>query len=240
MLYVSMLSVLILSITMQNTVSLCSGKNFYECCNAEFHYVECCYAECHYAECRYTVCRFAECCYAQFSLCWVTLCWVSSCSVSTYRMPKVNECSVYFMLLCLMPLCQCRGAINALFQAAYPQTGNPYWWGRFSMADLLIKLGCFVEKKNIASAWKEADLNWLVQGGQPYWTFPFHKDSLLQNFRRLLFKETPPLLIGFPSKILVKKMSRNKMLRTKDSARIVRLPDLWKFIFFFTKILSNN
>jgi len=167
------------------------------------------------------------------------LCWVSSCSVSTYRMQKVNECSVYFLLLCLMPLCQCRGAINALFHAAYPQTGKPYWWGRLSTVDLLITIGCFVEKKNIASAWKAADLNRLVQGGQPYWTFPFRKDSLLQNFRRLLFKETPPLSIGFPSKILVKKMSRNKMLRTKDSAWIVRLPDLWKFIFFSPKFFQT-
>jgi hypothetical protein len=57
-------------------------------------------------------------------------------------------------------------------------TGNPYWWGRLSALDVLVKIGCFVKKKYIASAWKEADLNQLVQGGQPHWSFSFSKDTM--------------------------------------------------------------
>jgi hypothetical protein len=37
------------------------------------------------------------------------------------------------------------------------------------MVDLLIKIGCFVKKKNkIVSVLKAADPNSLAQGGQPY------------------------------------------------------------------------
>ncbi len=32
--------------------------------------------------------------------------------------------------------------------------------------------------KKLASVWKAADLNLLVQGGQPHWSFPFSKASL--------------------------------------------------------------
>ncbi len=44
------------------------------------------------------------------------------------------------------------------------ESGNPYWRGRLSKVDLLIKIACFV--KNICSALKAADMNKLVQGGQ--------------------------------------------------------------------------
>jgi hypothetical protein len=39
--------------------------------------------------------------------------------------------------------------------------------GRLSTVDLFIKLACFVKKKMSVFS-KAADLNWLVQGGQPY------------------------------------------------------------------------
>ena len=51
----------------------------------------------------------------------------------------------------------------------YLRSGNPYWSGRFSTVDLLIKIGCFVKIKNIVSVWKATDLSYLVQGGQTYW-----------------------------------------------------------------------
>ncbi len=60
-------------------------------------------------------------------------------------------------------------------------TGNSYGRGGLSTVGLRIKIGCFVKKKNVASVWKGADLNWLVQGGQLYRSFPFSKDSLGQG-----------------------------------------------------------
>ncbi len=39
-----------------------------------------------------------------------------------------------------------------------PSSGNPCWRGRLSTVDLLIKMGCFVKKENIALVWKAADL----------------------------------------------------------------------------------
>ncbi len=33
--------------------------------------------------------------------------------------------------------------------------GIPYWTGRLSTVDLLIKIGCFVKNKNIVSIWKQ-------------------------------------------------------------------------------------
>ncbi len=56
--------------------------------------------------------------------------------------------------------------------------GNTNWGGKLSTIDLLIKEACFVKKENIIFTIKQADLNWLVQGGQLYWTFPFSKTSL--------------------------------------------------------------
>jgi hypothetical protein len=46
------------------------------------------------------------------------------------------------------------------------QARNSYRRGRLSTVDLLIKIGSFVERKNIVSVLKTADLNLLVQGGQ--------------------------------------------------------------------------
>ncbi len=53
---------------------------------------------------------------------------------------------------------------------------NPYWRGRLSTIEL-IKINCFV--KNKISERKAADLSYEVQGGQPYWSFPFSKNSLV-------------------------------------------------------------
>jgi hypothetical protein len=39
---------------------------------------------------------------------------------------------------------------------------------QFSTVDLLIKIGCFMKKKNIVSIIKAADLNFLEEGGQLY------------------------------------------------------------------------
>ncbi len=38
-------------------------------------------------------------------------------------------------------------------------TKNPYWWERFSMVDLLIKIGCFVKQKIFCQYEKADDLN---------------------------------------------------------------------------------
>jgi hypothetical protein len=46
--------------------------------------------------------------------------------------------------------------------------GNPNWRGRLSTVGLLIKLACFVKKEIMFAFSKEADLNYLVQGGQMY------------------------------------------------------------------------
>jgi hypothetical protein len=62
-----------------------------------------------------------------------------------------------------------------------PQPGNPYWRGRLSTVDLLIKIACFGRQKNIVSVWKAADTNELVQGGELYWSFQFSKDSPPQH-----------------------------------------------------------
>jgi len=55
------------------------------------------------------------------------------------------------------------------------KTGNTCWRGRLSTADLLDKIACFVKKEKVLTA---ADLNYSVQGVQPYLSFPFSKDSL--------------------------------------------------------------
>jgi len=39
------------------------------------------------------------------------------------------------------------------------ESRNPYWKGRLSTFDLLVKIGCFVKKKNTVSVWKAATLN---------------------------------------------------------------------------------
>ncbi len=58
---------------------------------------------------------------------------------------------------------------------------NPYWRGRLSTVDLLIKIG-FKKKKFIVSVWKVADLNWVILGGQPYWS------SMHKVWIRIIFK----------------------------------------------------
>jgi hypothetical protein len=55
---------------------------------------------------------------------------------------------------------------------------KPYWRGMVSTVDLLIKMGCFVKKKNKVSILKAADLDKLWQGGQQYCSFPISEDSL--------------------------------------------------------------
>ncbi len=52
--------------------------------------------------------------------------------------------------------------------AYYDTVENSYCRGRVRTVDLLIKIGCFIKKKNLVSVWKAADLNSLVQGGQLY------------------------------------------------------------------------
>jgi hypothetical protein len=58
------------------------------------------------------------------------------------------------------------------------KTGNPYWKVRLSTADLLDMIACFIKKEKVLTA---ADLNYSVQGVQPYWSFPFSKDSLVKT-----------------------------------------------------------
>jgi hypothetical protein len=53
------------------------------------------------------------------------------------------------------------------------------WKERLSTVDLFIRIGSFVRKKKyIVSVQKVADMNKLVQAGQPYWSFLFSKASL--------------------------------------------------------------
>jgi len=57
--------------------------------------------------------------------------------------------------------------------------GNTTGGGRLSTVDLLIKVACFV--KIIFSKQRGADLNLMVQGGQPYLAFSFSKTSLVRH-----------------------------------------------------------
>ncbi len=54
---------------------------------------------------------------------------------------------------------------------SWPKSENANWMRRLSTVDLLIKLACFVKKILFVFS-KPVDINWLVQGGQPYWVFP--------------------------------------------------------------------
>jgi hypothetical protein len=66
-------------------------------------------------------------------------------------------------------------------------TGNTNWGGRLSTVDLLVWQACFCKKKiNKDFNIKRADLNWLVQGGQPYGAFPFSKTSLVNRTKLYL------------------------------------------------------
>ncbi len=56
---------------------------------------------------------------------------------------------------------------------------NTNWRERLSTVELLIREAWFVTKVNNIFSIKWADLNWLVQGGQLYWAFPFRKSSLV-------------------------------------------------------------
>ncbi len=58
---------------------------------------------------------------------------------------------------------------------ANDRAGNSDWRGRLCTIDLLIKVACFVRKVNNIFTINWADAHWLVQGGQPYLIFPFHK-----------------------------------------------------------------
>ncbi len=58
------------------------------------------------------------------------------------------------------------------------QAGTPNWGGRLTTIDP-IKLACFCKKCKWYFYYKKgAELNYLVQGGQMYWAFPFNKTSL--------------------------------------------------------------
>ncbi len=60
--------------------------------------------------------------------------------------------------------------------------------------DLLIQIGCFIKKENWVSVWKAPDLNLWVQGGHPYWYFPFSKASLIKSSTRLYGAKFSPIL----------------------------------------------
>ncbi len=64
---------------------------------------------------------------------------------------------------------QMLGQARTLQQGYLPKGNAQYCW-----PPLYDKLFC---KKTLVSVWKAANLNWLVPGGQPYWSFPFGKDS---------------------------------------------------------------
>ncbi len=69
------------------------------------------------------------------------------------------------------------------------KTGNPYWKGRLNTINLLIKMACFVKKEKYISVLKAAELNQLnVQGGHPYWSFRFSKDSLVDHINLFWIK----------------------------------------------------
>ncbi len=54
--------------------------------------------------------------------------------------------------------------------------GGKLQQGMLSTVDLIVKIACFVK-----TVLKGAGLNWLVQGGQIHWTFPFSKGSLASD-----------------------------------------------------------
>ncbi len=63
-----------------------------------------------------------------------------------------------------------------LFVTHWPR--NPNWRGRHSTVDLLNEVVCFVKDVKMSKFSKATYLNWLVLGGQSYWSFPFSKGSL--------------------------------------------------------------
>jgi hypothetical protein len=60
------------------------------------------------------------------------------------------------------------------------KSGKPYWRGRISTVDPLIKIGWFVKKEiysySLKSIWSKLVSKW----DQQYWSFPFSKASLLR------------------------------------------------------------
>jgi hypothetical protein len=63
--------------------------------------------------------------------------------------------------------------------------GNPHWRGRLITIDLLMKVAYFVKGNKFLLS-KVADLNYLIQGGQLYWAFPFSKRSTIQHDKGLV------------------------------------------------------
>ncbi len=99
-----------------------------------------CYAECHYAECHFAECRYAVCHYAEYRG-----------ALACHPAKKVNKAEELTYLSTII------GMNRELLLK-----------GRLSTVDLLIKMGCFVNKENLVSVLKAADINLLVEGGQPY------------------------------------------------------------------------
>ncbi len=60
------------------------------------------------------------------------------------------------------------------------ESGNTNLRERLSTIDLLIKVACFLTRVITFLNIKQNDMNELVQGGQPYWAFPFSKTSLVE------------------------------------------------------------
>ncbi len=79
---------------------------------------------------------------------------------------------------------QCKNALKHCINAtAMLPPGNPSWREKHSTVDLLTRIAFFIKEKWL-SVLKATDLNWLVQGGQLYWSLPFSKDSLLPKLDR--------------------------------------------------------
>jgi hypothetical protein len=53
-----------------------------------------------------------------------------------------------------------------------------HWRLKLSTVDLLIKGACLAKRYEMFAISKAADLNKLLQGGQPYLAFPFSQGSL--------------------------------------------------------------
>ncbi len=64
------------------------------------------------------------------------------------------------------------------------QTREYLLWGKAQY--LLIKVACLVKNKKIFLISNGVNLIYLVQGGQPYWAFPFSKTSMIRLAKSMI------------------------------------------------------
>ncbi len=122
-------------------------------------------------------------------LCWVSLCWMSLCWVSWLLLRLVCSIKLYLVYpgikYCLLNKVLLMSSVKWWHLA-----GNPYWRGRLSTVDLLIKIGCLVKKISFSfkSSWSELVSTWrsTVLRLLPQLVFPaFSHGQILINLAKI-------------------------------------------------------